>query len=65
MSDLRAESAAVCDDIQKFGRRLEMKLEGIKTEIVNGIIRMILGALVIQIAAEVGAMLAVAKLVGH
>jgi len=65
MNDLRAESAAICDDKQKFGRRLEMKLEGMKTEIVNGIIRMILGALVVQIAAEVGAMFAVAKLVAH
>ncbi len=42
-----------------------MKLEAMKTEIVNGIFRMILGALAVQIAAEVGAICAVAMLVGH
>ncbi len=65
MSYLEAETAAVHDDIRQTGRRLEMKLEAMKTEIVNGIFRMILGALAVQIAAEVGAICAVAMLVGH
>ena len=65
MSDLKTKTADLRGDIRRTGLRLELKLEAVKTDILNGIFCMILGALVVNIIAEVGAMFALAKLVGH
>ena len=45
--------------------RLEAKLESVKADILNRVFGLILGALAVNIVAIVGAVLAVAKLVGH
>ncbi len=45
--------------------RLEAKIEAIKAEMLNRIFGMILGTLVVNIIAIVGAIFAVAKLLGH
>ena len=59
------KSPAFCGDRWRTGPCVEAKLEAIKTDIISGIRRMILGALVVQIAAEVTALFAFTKLVGH
>jgi hypothetical protein len=63
--DPKADIAALRSDIHQFAVRIEAKLEAIKADILNRIFEMIAGALVVNIIAEVGAMFAVAKLVGH
>ena len=45
--------------------RLEAKLEAIKADILNRVFGLILGTLVVNIVAIVGAMFAVAKLIAH
>jgi hypothetical protein len=65
MSDLKTKTADLRGDVLRTGRRLELRLEAVKTDIVNGIFCMILGALIVNIIVEAGAMFAVAKLVGH
>ncbi|MGA8380191.1 MAG: hypothetical protein WB710_03580 [Stellaceae bacterium] len=42
-----------------------MSSEGFKAEIMNRVIGMILGALVVNIVVDVGAVFGVAKLLGH
>jgi hypothetical protein len=44
---------------------LETKIETIKADILNRVFGLILGTLVVNIVAIVGAMFAVAKLLGH
>ena len=59
---LRAELKA---EIREAELRLEAKIEAIKADILNRIFGLILGTLVVNIVAIVGAMFAVAKLVAH
>jgi DNA-binding transcriptional MerR regulator len=62
IAELRAELKA---DIREAELRLEAKIEAIKADILNRVFGLILGTLVVNIVAVVGAMFAVAKLVGH
>jgi DNA-binding transcriptional MerR regulator len=76
LAELRSELKA---EIREVELRLEAKIEairsdiagvkadiaGVKADILNRVFGMILGALVVNIVAIVGAMFAVAKLVAH
>src|SRR5260370_20942302 len=62
IATLRAELKA---EIREAELRLEAKIEAIKADILNRVFGLILGALVVNIVAIVGAVSAVAKLVGH
>jgi DNA-binding transcriptional MerR regulator len=62
LGELRAELKA---EIREAELRLEARIEAIKSALLNGVFGMILGALVVNIIAVVGAMFAVAKLVAH
>ncbi len=71
-AELRAEIAGVHSELRQVELRLEAKIEGIKADIgtmkadiLNRVFGLILGALVVNIVAIVGAMFAVAKLVTH
>jgi len=68
-TDLKAEIAALRSelkaDIRESELRLEAKIEAIKADILNRVFGLILGTLVVNIVAIVGAMFAVAKLVAH
>lgn len=64
-ADLRTEIAAVRAELRETELRLEAKIEAVKADILNRIFGLILGTLVVNIVAIVGAMFAVAKLVGH
>ena len=61
----KADIAEVKAEIREAELRLEAKIEAIKADILNRIFGLILGTLVVNIVAIVGAMFAVAKLVGH
>ena len=62
IGELRAEFKA---DIREAELRLGAKIEAIKADILNRVFGLIVGMLVVNIVAIVGAMFAVAKLVGH
>ena len=62
IATLRAELKA---DIREAELRLEAKIEAIKAEMLNRVFGMILGTLVVNIIAIVGAIFAAAKLLGH
>ena len=64
-TDLEAAIAALRSEMAQMELRLEAKLEAIKSDILNRVFGVILGALVVNIVAIVGAVLAVAKLAGH
>ena len=64
-AELKAEIAELRSELRQAELRLEAKLEAIKADILNRVFGLILGALVVNIVAIVGAVLAVAKLVGH
>jgi phage host-nuclease inhibitor protein Gam len=68
-AELRAEIAALRAELKAHIReaelRLEAKIEAIKSDILNRVFGLILGALVVNIVAMVGAVFAVAKPVGH
>ena len=63
--DLKAEFAALRSELRRAELRLEAKIEAIKSDILNRVFGLILGTLMVNIVAIVGAMFAVAKLVGH
>jgi hypothetical protein len=63
--ELKAEIADLRSELRQSELRLEAKLESIKAEILNRVFGLILGALVVNIIAIVGAVLAAAKLLGH
>jgi uncharacterized protein YlxW (UPF0749 family) len=69
IAELRAEVRAAIADLRSELRqselRLEAKIEAIKADILNRVFGLILGTLVVNIVAIVGAMFAVAKLVAH
>jgi DNA-binding transcriptional MerR regulator len=68
-AELKTEIAALRTelkaDIREAELRLEAKIEAMKAELLNRVFSMILGTLVVNIIAIVGAIFAVAKLLGH
>ena len=62
IAELRTELKA---EIREAELRLAAKIEAIKADILNRVFGLILGTLVVNIVAIVGAMFAVAKLLGH
>jgi DNA-binding transcriptional MerR regulator len=64
-SETKADIAALRSELRETELRLEAKIEAIKADILNRVFGLILGTLVVNIVAIVGAMFAVAKLVGH
>ena len=64
-SELKAEIADLRSELRQTELRLEAKIEAIKADILSRVFGLILGTLVVNIVAIVGAMFAVAKLVGH
>lgn len=64
-AEVRAEIADLRSELQQSELRLEAKIEAIKADILNRVFGLILGTLVVNIVAIVGAMFAVAKLVVH
>ena len=69
IAELRAEARAEFADLRSEMRqselRLEAKLEAMKSDILSRVFGLILLALVVNIVAIVGAVLAAAKLIGH
>ncbi len=63
--EVKAEIAALRSELREAELRLEAKIEAIKADILNRIFGLILGTLVVNIVAIVGAMFAVTKLVAH
>jgi hypothetical protein len=61
----KVDIAELRTEIREAELRLEAKIEAIKADILNRVFGLILGTLVVNIVAIVGAMFAVAKLVGH
>lgn len=64
-AELKAEIADVRSEIRQSELRLEAKLEAVKSDILNRVFGLILGALVVNIVAIIGAVLAAARLIGH
>jgi len=62
---LKAEVADLRSELRQSELRLEAKIDAIKADILNRVFGLILGALVVNIIAMMGAVFAVAKLVGH
>jgi hypothetical protein len=63
--EVKADIASLRSELREAELRLEAKIEAIKADILNRIFGLILGTLVVNIVAIVGAMFGVAKLVGH
>jgi hypothetical protein len=64
-AELRAEIAELRGELRQSELRLEAKLEAIKADILNRVFALIFGALVVNIIAIVGAVLAAPRLAGH
>jgi hypothetical protein len=64
-AELKAEIADLRSELRQSELRLAAKIEAIKADILNRIFGLILGTLVVNIVAIIGAMFAVAKLLGH
>jgi len=64
-SEIKAEIADLRSELRQSELRLEAKIEAIKADILNRIFGLILGTLVVNIVTIIGAMFAVAKLLGH
>ena len=64
-AEFKAEIADLRSELRQSELRLEAKIEAIKADILNRVFGLILGTLVVNIVAIVGAMFAVAKLVGR
>ena len=72
LAEVKADVAALRSELRQSKLRLEAKIEAVrsdigavKADILNRIFDMILGTLVVNIIAVVGAMFAVAKPAGH
>ena len=63
--EFKAEIADLRSELRQVELRLEAKIEAMKADILNRVFGLILGTLVVNIVTIVGAMFAVAKLVGH
>ena len=64
-TELKAEIADLLGELRQSGLRLEAKIEAVKADILNRVFGLILGTLVVNIIAIVGAIFAVAKLIAH
>ena len=64
-TELKAEIADLLGELRQSGLRLEAKIEAVKAGILNRVFGLILGTLVVNIIAIVGAIFAVAKLIAH
>ena len=64
-AELKAEVADLRSELRQSELRLEAKIDAIKADILNRVFGLILGALVVNIIAMMGAVFAVAKLIGH
>ena len=64
-AELRTEIAELRSELRQSELRLEAKIEAVKGEILNRVFGLILGALVVNIVAIVGAMFAVARFAAH
>ena len=64
-AELKAEIADLRSELRQSELRLEAKIEAVKADILNRIFGLILGRLVVNIVAIIGAMFAVPKLLGH
>jgi septal ring factor EnvC (AmiA/AmiB activator) len=62
LAEVKADVATLRGELRQSELRLEAKIEAVKTGILSRVSSMILGALVVNIIAVVGAMFAVAKL---
>jgi hypothetical protein len=63
--DLAEALAELRSELRQSGLRTEAKVEALKSDILTRVFAMILGSLVVNIVALVGAMFEVAKLLGH
>ena len=64
-ADIAALRAELKADIREAELRLEARIEAIRADILNRVFGLILGALVVNIIAMMGAVFAVAKVFGH
>lgn len=64
-TELKADIAEVRGELRESELRFEAKLEAVKSDILIRVFSMILGTIVVNIIALVGAMFGVAKLLGH
>ena len=62
---LRAEFAALRRDVREFGVPMEARLDAFRTEFPGRVIRLIVGATIVNVVVEIAAMLGVATLLGH
>ncbi len=65
ITELKAEITAVRSELREVELRFEARLKAIKSEILNRVFGLILGATVINVVAIVGAMFGIAILLGH
>ena len=65
IAEVKAEIAELRAELRQAELRLEAKIEAIKADILNRVFGLILGTLVVNIIAIVGAMFAVARLAAH
>jgi hypothetical protein len=72
LAEVKADVATLRSELRQSELRLEAKIEAVRSEIgavkgdiLSRVFGMILGTLVVNIIAVVGAMFAVAKLAGH
>jgi hypothetical protein len=64
-AELKADIAELRTEQRQSELRLEARIEAAKTDILSRVFTLILGALIVNIVAIVGAMFGVAKLLGH
>jgi hypothetical protein len=64
-AELKAGIADLRGELRQSELRLEARIAAIKADILNRVVGLILGALIVNIIAMIGAVFAVAKLVGH
>jgi hypothetical protein len=64
-TEVKAEIADLRSELRQVELRLEAKIEAMKGDILNRMFGLVLGMLVVNIIAIVGAIFAVAKLLGH
>jgi DNA-binding transcriptional MerR regulator len=65
ISELKADVAAVRSELREVELRFQARLEAVKADILSRVFGLILGAVVVNVVAIVGAMFGVAKLLGH
>jgi hypothetical protein len=64
-TELRTEIASLRGEMREMEQRLIARIEAAKAEMVSRMFGMIVGAVLVNIVAMLGAMFAFAKLLGH